>query len=396
MTDMSGVRAAAAYLEEHAGAILEDLEEAVSLETPSDDKNLHDQYAAFAVKQGAAFDADSVEVLEQDVQGDHVLLSWGDRSAEKPVFIVGHFDTVWPEGTLARLPFRREGDRVYGPGTFDMKAGLVLALWAVRAYHAAGGARPIVFLMNSDEEIGSPSSRTTIEELARNSAFSLVPEPALDEGKLKTARRGLLRYRLAVTGKASHSGLAPETGVSAIAQLCRLALDVQALADREQATDVNIGRIEGGTRYNVVAAHAEAEVGVRMATFMEADRVRRAIEALRPDDPQAMLEVEGDLLWPPMERTSRVAALADQAMALAAELGFALGEGRSGGSSDGCHCASVGAAILDGLGPVGWGAHADDEHVLASSLPQRASLMAGLLATVDHDGNARRSQEEGS
>jgi glutamate carboxypeptidase len=377
---MSALAAAAAeYLQDHAEAMLDDLERFVRFETPSDDKSLLDAFAAFVVANAATeWEADA-EVVEQQDGGKHVMLRWGEQT-EQPVFLLGHYDTVWPKGTLDRLPWRREGDRAYGPGSFDMKGGLVQGLWAVRAYRALGGSRPIVFLMNSDEEIGSPSSRGLIEELARGSIFSLVFEPALDEGKLKTARRGLARYEITVHGRASHSGLAPEAGVSAIEELCRLVLDAKKLERSELGTDVNVGLISGGSRYNVVAAQAACEVGIRMVTSDEADRISRAMENLTPVDPEAQVVVSGGLLWPPMQRGSGTAALAAQAVELARALGFELGEGRSGGSSDACHCAAVGAAVLDGLGPVGGGAHADDEHVLVDAMPLRTALVVGLLA----------------
>jgi glutamate carboxypeptidase len=368
------------YVSERLDELLADLERFVRLETPSDDKASLDAFAAALAGEAAAWGAES-HVVEEPEHGNHVLLSWtGDD--EPPVLLLGHYDTVWPVGTLARLPFRREGGRILGPGTLDMKGGLVQGLWAVRAYRKLGGRRPITFLVNSDEEIGSPSSRGLIEDAARRSTCALVLEPALPGGALKTARRGLARYQLRVRGRASHSGLAPGEGISAVEEVCRLALELKALEDAEAETEVNVGVISGGSRYNVVAADAECDVGIRMVTSAEAARIQGAISTLRPLHPDATLTVTGGLLWPPMERGAKIAELATSAKRIAHELGFALGEGRSGGSSDACHCAAVGAAVLDGLGPLGGGAHADDEHILVDSLAPRTALVAGLLASV--------------
>jgi glutamate carboxypeptidase len=318
-------------------------------------------------------------VITQPRAGNHVRVTWGDTDAEPPVLLLGHYDTVWPVGSIARMPFRVDSNRAYGPGILDMKAGLLQALWAVRLYRERGGGRPIVLLVTSDEEIGSESSRKLIEAEARRCAFALVLEPALDDGSLKTSRRGLMRYRIAVTGRASHSGLAPDAGVNAIEELCELLPRVMRLSDRSRGTDVNVGTIEGGTRFNVVADHATAEVSFRVLNQAEADRIAKALAQLRPQRAGATVSYEGGLLWPPMVRSRASDDLARRAITLAAELGFELSAGHAGGASDGCHCAAAGAAVLDGLGGVGGGAHAEDEHVLVSEIPRRIMLLVGLV-----------------
>ncbi len=196
--------------------------------------------------------------------------------------LLGHYDTVWPLGTIERMPFKTIDDRAYGPGVLDMKAGLLQGLWAIRVYRNRGGDRPIVLVVNSDEEIGSAGSRALIEAEARRSSFALAFEPALDDGRLKTSRRGLARYRITVAGRASHSGLAPDAGVNAIDELCELLQQITQLADPALETDVSVGLVEGGTRFNVVAAQASAEVGVRVKSPAEGRRVATAFGELKP------------------------------------------------------------------------------------------------------------------
>jgi glutamate carboxypeptidase len=369
-------------LEEQQGRLLAELEELVARETPSDDKGALDAFAEFLAHKVGTIDGARVDLVSAPGNGNHVRAEWAGRPGEKPVLLLGHYDTVWPVGTLARMPFRTEDGRAYGPGVLDMKAGLLQALWGIRVYREHGGDRPLVLLVTSDEEIGSESSRGLIETEARGSSFVLVFEPALADGSLKTSRRGLSRYRIDVAGRASHSGLAPESGVNAIEELCELIGSITGLAEPRRGTDVNVGLIEGGTRFNVVAARAGCEVSFRMNTRADADRIADAVSRLRPRRPGAAVDVTGGLLWPPMEPSAAGADLAMQATALAGELGFELRSGHAGGSSDGCHCAAVGATVLDGLGAVGGGAHAEDEHVLVAAIPARIALLVRMLETA--------------
>jgi glutamate carboxypeptidase len=372
-----------AFLQRNAPSMLDDLRRFASLETPSEDKTLLNAFAAMLADYAQALEA-RVELVHQTEHGDHLLLRWNVGSPDPPALLLGHYDTVWPAGTLDEFPPRQVGNRLSGPGSFDMKAGLVQGLWAVRAYREAGGCRPIVFLINSDEEIGSPSSRSLIEDHAKQSAFVLVLEPS-DRGNLKTARRGVARYRIDVHGRASHAGLAPEKGVSAIDELCRLLLQLKSAVHAAPGIDPNVGVIAGGTRYNVVPAHAFCEIDIRTTTQAEAVQVRELVAGLRTLHADARIEISGGSLWPPMERNARIETLAEHAKHIARSLGFELGETRSGGASDGCHCAAVGAAVLDGLGPVGDGAHSRDEHVIISDMPLRSALVAGLLTTLPED-----------
>jgi glutamate carboxypeptidase len=296
--------------------------------------------------------------------------------------MVGHFDTVWPAGTLAHMPFQVEDGQARGPGVFDMKAGLVQAFWALRALRETGSRHPpVVFLLNSDEEIGSPGSRPLIEEEARKAALSMVLEPSF-HGALKTARKGVGMFTVHVTGRASHAGSEPSEGVSAIEEACRITLELHAETNAETGTTVNVGVFRGGTRGNVVAAEAVLEVDLRVATESEAQRMTRAILGLRPHHPDARVQVSGGMNRPPMERTPDVVRLFEHARALARELGIELQEASVGGGSDGNFCALVNPAVLDGLGAVGDGAHALSEHVLIEHMVPRATLVARLLETV--------------
>lgn len=295
--------------------------------------------------------------------------------------VLGHTDTVWPHGTLARQPFRVDGDRVYGPGTYDMKAGLVQLVFALRAIAAIGRVPALqpVILLNSDEEIGSPESTRHVARLARVVRRALVLEPSYGPcGHLKTARKGVGKYVVHVDGRAAHAGLEPEKGVSAIRGIADVVRDVYALEDPARGLTLNVGQLEGGTRPNVVAAHACAVVDVRAPTRADADHVDRAIRGLHPTLPGAAIRVEGGFLRPPMERRPDLDPLVAAARRYADELGFPLEERTAGGGSDGNTTARF-VPTLDGLGALGDGAHAAHEHVSLASLPRRAALLAAVL-----------------
>lgn len=370
------------YLRDNREGMLEDLRAFVERETPSTEKDLLDDFARFLAGY-AAEAGGKAEVLPDAVSGDHVRVRWDGEDEREPILLLGHYDTVWSAGTLETMPFEVSGGKARGPGVFDMKCGLVQGFWAVKTLRELLGVeRPLVFLCNSDEEVGSPGSRGLIEEEARRAAAVLVLEPSLD-GALKTARKGVSRYRVHVTGRPSHAGLDPTGGVSAIDELARLVLEMHGHSDPEgTGTTVNVGLIAGGTRYNVVAAEASAEVDVRAVTRAEAERMKGVFAGLGTRNPETTVSIEGGEVWPPMERTAEIGGLYERARELAAELGFDLGEGLAGGASDGCLCAAVGAPVLDGLGAVGSGAHARDEHVEVKSIPLRAALVARLLQTL--------------
>jgi len=290
---------------------------------------------------------------------------------------------VWPVGTLQRMPLHRDGDRVHGPGTFDMKAGIAIGIAAATALRATSTPHPpITMLWTTDEEIGSGSSRDVIEAEARQSRAVLVLEPALPGGALKTARKGCGEYELVVHGVAAHAGLDPGKGASAIHELAALIASIERLQDLDRGITVNAGVISGGTRPNVVAAEARASIDVRAKTMADAAVVDAEMRRLQPARAGTRLTVQGGFERPPLERTDAVAALYARAAAIAKTFGRELHEGSAGGGSDGNFTAALGVPTLDGLGAIGDGAHAAHEYVDASALPWRAALLAGLIAEL--------------
>lgn len=313
--------------------------------------------------------------------GGH-LIARHPAADERPTqLLLGHCDTVWPVGTLAEMPLEIDGDILRGPGSFDMKGGLVQGIYALMALRELGlePALAPVFLVNTDEEIGSIESRPIIEQLARESARALVLESAAGpEGKLKTARKGLADFTIVVHGRAAHAGLEPEKGASAILGMAEIVRTLATLNDYPRGVSVNVGVISGGTRPNVVAAECRAEVDARARTMADAEQIEEAIKALTPPSPGLSLTITGGFERGPLERTPRNAALWELARATGAEMGLALQETAVGGGSDG-NLTSPFTATLDGLGPVGDGAHARHEHVIISKLIERSALLAALM-----------------
>jgi glutamate carboxypeptidase len=353
------------------------LERLVRAESPSFDKArcdaCADQVADLFERQTGA----SVVRHRRQDRGDQLEIRVGD--GVEPIVLLCHHDTVWPEGTLARLPFRVDGDRVTGPGSYDMKAGIVEAAFALEA---ARPKRPVIILSTSDEEIGSGSSRALIEATARKSVAVLVLEPAATGGAIKTARKGIADFVLEVEGRAAHAGVEPEKGTSAIEELAHQVLALKALGDPASGTTINVGVVEGGSRPNVVAAHARAEIDVRFSRAAEAERVVRAINDLQPRLAGARLRVSGGVDRPPMERSAGTVRLAQLAQQLAGDVGFHLPETSTGGGSDGNFTAAIGVATLDGLGPDGGGAHADSEHLLIQSWLNRTEMLRRLIEAL--------------
>jgi len=368
------------YLTPLCDDMIASLESLVVRESPSRDKMALDALASFLA---ARFESLGLRTdrLANEVGGDHLRLRLEGPDDRPPALVLCHFDTVWPVGTLGTMPFRVSDGRAHGPGVFDMKASLVLCEFAVRALQAIARMppRPIVFLFTSDEEIGSPTSRRLIEEEAGRSAYVLVLEPPLSGDRLKTARKGVGRFTLEVTGKPAHSGVEPEKGINALVELAHQVLTMTAFADPAAGTTVNVGVARGGTTSNVVPAAATAEIDVRVATLDEARRVETAFAGLRPVLPGAALKIHGGINRPPMERTPQIANLFERARVIGRSLGFNLGEGSTGGGSDGNFTAALGLPTLDGLGVPGEGAHAEHEHIVTSTLPGRAALLAALL-----------------
>ncbi|WP_235215272.1 M20 family metallopeptidase [Phaeacidiphilus oryzae] len=361
-------------------AMLADLRRYVNLETPSDDRGC--LQAALPLIERWLVDSLGTPERRRRVDGgdygDTLVLDWSG-TGDAPVVLLCHYDTVWSRGTVERRSFALDGDRATGPGIFDMKAGLVQAVWALRALDAAGLPRPAVRLvLNGDEEVGSLSSRPVIEAEAAGAPAVLVFEASADSA-VKTARKGVGLFRLTATGREAHAGLDPTKGVSAVDEIARAILAVHGLSRPEAGTTVNVGTVHGGTRSNVTAGRAVADLDVRVADRSEAERIDRGLAALRPHHPEASIEVGGEWNRPVMERTPGGARLYDLARRVASDLGFALRECSVGGASDGNFAAALGLPVLDGLGAVGDGAHARSEHISVSGMTERCALAAGVL-----------------
>jgi glutamate carboxypeptidase len=374
-------RSLLAYCDREGEWLRETIERLVRLESPTTDKAAVDRCGA-AVEELLVSMGGDVRRLRQDARGDHLRAEWS--GGERQVLLLGHFDTVWQVGQLERMPLRRENGRLHGPGVFDMKAGIGAAMLAVRALRALAivPLPRIVMLWTADEEIGSPTSRGAIEEEARRSAAVLVLEPSLPGGGAKTSRKGVGEFQLAVHGVSAHAGVDPGKGASAIHEIARQILAVEALQDLPRGISVNVGVVEGGSRPNVVADHALARIDVRVPTLADAARLDAALRGLRPQNPGTRLELTGGVERPPFERSPGVVRLYLQAKEAAAALGRELAEGSTGGGSDGNFTGALGVPTLDGLGPMGDGAHALHEHVIEADVAWRAALLAALLTRL--------------
>ena len=362
------------------------LERFVRCESPSHNKTAVDRLGRIVAGEWRRRGA-NVRVLRQKVRGDHVRAEiWmGTGRAPGQILVIGHLDTVYPMGTLAMMPFRVSGGRACGPGTFDMKAGLAIALGAMDGLRATK-LRPrkrLVFFWNSDEEIGSETSRREIEREARRSDAVLVLEPALGrDGRLKTARKGVGTAEIIVSGRSSHAGADPGAGVNAVHELALQIARLAKMNNPRRGITVQATVVEGGTVSNVVPAHARAEMDIRYSHLADAPRIDRRLHGLKPILPGAKIELRGGINRPPLERTSGVLKLFGQAQSLMHEIGVKIDETATGGGSDGNFTAALGVPTLDGLGAVGSGAHSPGENVVIRSLPQRAALLAGLLLTL--------------
>jgi glutamate carboxypeptidase len=360
---------------------LDVIESLVRLESPTTDKAAVDRCGTELVQHLEAIGG-RVTRLPRPDRGDHLLAEYG--CGESQILLLGHFDTVWPVGQLAHMPLVRSNGRLNGPGVFDMKAGIGIAMLATRALLEIGASIPhrLVMLWTTDEEIGSASSRAAIEDEARRSAAVLVLEPSLPGGAVKTSRKGCGQYDLVVRGVAAHAGIDPGKGASAIRELAHQIGELYSFPTQPDGVSLNVGTIAGGSRPNVVADEARAVIDVRAATRDQMDTVDAMIRRRRPADSRTRLELTGGFDRPPLERTAGVARLYDQARAVARELGSELAEGSTGGGSDGNFTAAIGVPTLDGLGAVGDGAHALHEHVEIEALADRAALLAGLIARI--------------
>lgn len=355
----------------------------VEIETPSRDVAALVQLAELVEKDLAALGA---KVTRHDAPGlgRNLVADAPGLDAGPVLLAVAHIDTVHPAGTLGTMPVRADGDCIRGPGLYDMKIGLALIVEALATLAAAGRSarRTVRVFVTCDEEIGSHSSRPLFAAAAPEAVAALVPEPCIPDGSVKTRRKGVATYQLEITGRAAHAGVEPEKAASAITELAHQLPAILALADHPRGTTINVGVIRGGTASNVVAAAVSAEIDARAWEPHEAERVRLGLEALAPHDPRATVTVRRTEHRGPLVRTPAVAGLAEHACKLAADLGFTMSEGSSGGGSDGSLLSEMGVPVLDGLGPQGGGAHSVDEHILLSDLPFRLALMVRLMETL--------------
>ena len=362
--------------------LLRRLRELVEIESPSEDKAAVDRAGAL-VEDWVEEMGGRVRRHRQKKFGDVLELRFGPAKSKRGrVLLLGHTDTVWPMGTLAKMPWREAEGKIFGPGVVDMKAGVVMALEALAALDALGLARPVTLLLNSDEEVGSTVSRPITEKIAQECSAVLVLEPAQGLA-YKTARKGIGNYCLKVQGVAAHSGVDFERGHSAVLEMARLVQTVAGFTDLNKSLTVNAGVISGGTRSNVIAAECTAEVDVRIAKASDAARVERLFRSLKVTDKGCKLTVTGGINRPPMERKPGTVALFRLARKVAGEMGFVLDEASTGGGSDGNFTAALGVPTLDGMGAVGAGAHAAHEHVVKAHLVERTTLLAGMIAGAE-------------
>ncbi|WP_407269615.1 M20 family metallopeptidase [Radiobacillus sp. PE A8.2] len=365
------------YLKEHQQQMEDTLLRLVEAESPSNDKKLVDQCGVVLQKQFEQLISGQVDVIEKDEVGNQYRFTYGTGSEQ--ILILGHYDTVWDQGAL---PIRKQDGKLYGPGVFDMKGGLTVTLWAMKTLKEAGivGNRKVVFLVTSDEEIGSHHSHELIKQEAKKSAMVIVPESSISpKGAVKTQRKGIGLFQLQVRGVPVHAGINPWDGASAIDELALQIADFKKLDDREKGISINIGTISGGTRKNVVAAYAEADIDVRFETKEQAEMLEEALLNRPTFNERTTVEMLGGINRYPLERSESVFDLYLQLKEIAASHGYELEEGASGGGSDGNFTAGVGIPTIDGLGPVGDGAHAEHEHVELENLAYRAALIAELI-----------------
>jgi glutamate carboxypeptidase len=374
------------YLRRQKPAMLSLLEDLITAESPSYNKHAVDHCGEIVKREWKWRKAD-VRILDQKERGNHIRaeLPCGHPPSAPQILILGHIDTVYPLHTLKQMPFRIAQGKAFGPGTFDMKAGLMLALFAVDALREMGAwpEKRLVFLWTSDEEIGSASSRAAIEREAKKSDAVLVLEPSLGpQGKLKTARKGIGGAEIIVRGRAAHAGIEPEKGINAVHELALQIQRLMKLNDPARGITVQATVISGGTVSNVVPAEARAQIDIRFQKLADAKKLDAALHSLRPITKGAKVEVRGGINRPPLERTIAVGKLFHHAQEIMALMKLKLDEASTGGGSDGNLTGSLGIPTLDGLGAVGDGAHTPNEHVIINALPQRAALLTWLLMTL--------------
>ena len=379
------------FFREHNDEIIDLLKELVTRESPTGDKAAVDALGQFIAAQLQDAGA-QVEVFPRAEVGDILYASWNGNLPGKPILLLAHMDTVWPVGTLAGMPLWQSGVRLYGPGVLDMKAGIALIIKVMGLLYLHGGLprRPIWVLFTTDEERGSVHARDLIEKVAVNAGLALVLEPATEGETVKTSRRGMARYTVHVEGRPAHSGEEPEQGINAIHEAAYQILRIAEWDAPERGTSVAVNLISGGTAANIIAPHAEFLVDMRFSRQDEADRLVALIDTLEPVQEGIRLSVKGGIGRPPMERNERIIRTYGQCAKLAGQLRLPVCEELTGAGSDANFTAALGIPTLDGLGARGNGMHSENEHVITTSLPRRAALLASILQNwemdEDHDG----------
>ena len=355
------------------------LKKIVEIESPSHDREAVSCVSALVAEEARRLGA-KVEIISNTETGDHVVARFSSVSTSKPILLLCHMDTVFPLGTLEKMPFREADGKIFGPGTLDMKAGIVIAIAAIEELKNSGGLKlPITLLCTSDEEIGSHSSRALIERLAQESSAVFVFEPALVDGSLKTWRKGGGGFYVTVKGRAAHAGGDHEKGRNAIEEMAHQILAIQKLTDYTKQTTLNVGVIRGGTVSNVVPDEASIEVDVRIMQPGEWERIEGEMSKLKPVLDGTSLQISGELNRPPMPFDDTMSKTFEKAKAIAAIIGMELKAGGTGGASDGNFVAPFGIPVLDGMGAIGEGYHSEREFIFADSLEQKKNLLVALL-----------------
>jgi glutamate carboxypeptidase len=367
------------YLKEHNSYITETLLRLTKAESPSHTKALVDKCGEVLREEFERLVDGSVERIEKTKVGNQYKFTYGTGGDEGQILVIGHMDTVWDEGAL---PIRQAGNLLYGPGVFDMKGGLTITLWALKALKETSAQlnKKITFLVTTDEEVGSTHSKEIILKEAEKSSVVFVPESSIGpDGAVKTERKGAAQFLMKVDGIAAHAGINAWDGASAIEELAYQILDLKKLENRDEGISVNVGVVKGGTRGNVIAKEAVAEIDVRITKKAQAEKITEAILNRPVFVKGTKVEIIGEIDRYPLERTEAVIQLYDELKGIAASHGYDLNEGSSGGASDGNFTSGIGIPTIDGLGPIGDGAHTEKEHVDITNLPYRAALMAEII-----------------
>jgi glutamate carboxypeptidase len=368
-------------------AMVETVRDFAGMDTPSGDAEALAGFAAAYERLLTAAGGLSVRHIPGP-RGPHLFAERkAAASTRPPIVLVGHADTVWPRGEAARRPPGVEGDRLLGPGVYDMKAGLALIAYALRylSEQAPAFGRAVQVFVAADEELGGTAAHPEMEKLLPPDAIALVLEPPCEDGSLKAWRKGVGMYELEVAGREAHAGNEPERGTNAIVELAKLILEVSSWSDPARGVSVNVGTARGGVATNVIAGRASAGVDTRFERPTDGEEIDRRLRALQPSDSRASLTVKGGIIFPPLAPDTRSERLHAIAIGAAAELGLAIGRGKSGGGSDGSFLASRGLAVADGLGVEGGGAHAREEHILIERLPARAAFLARLILALEEE-----------